>query len=343
MAKPKKKKKKSARSGSRKGSRRGLWAFLMLIALVIVVAGAFMALKGEGERPIAYQVQATAGHKGSGNGEMESPRGIAVGPTGDVLVTDMMNNRVLRFGADGSFKAALGRPTAVKGKPKPGELEEPSGVAVDTQDNVYVADTWNGRIQKFDPKGKQVAEFGGPRYAFYSPRNVAVDRQGDIYVADTGNSQVKVIDPNGRLIKAVGMKGSSGGSFNEVFGLAVDSKGDLFVADPGNKRVHKFGPGPDFPFLKDKKIPGWQLNPPTWPHLAVDAQDHLLVVDGGGRKLWAYDDDLNYLGTVGAPSGMDGVASPMGIAFASDGGVWLSDAGANKLLKLAPLNFPAKH
>lgn len=340
MAKPKKKK-KSARGG-RKHSRRGLWAFLILIALVIAAAAAFMGLKGEGEKPLPSQIAGVAGHKGSGAGEMESPRGVAVGKNGDVYVADMMNNRVLHFDANGQFKSVIGRPTAIKGKGKPGELEEPSGVAVDAQDNVYVADTWNGRIQKFDAKGKPVAEYGGARYSFYSPRNVALDASGNLYVADTGNSAVKVINPDGKLIKAVGGKGSGGGLFNEVFGMAIDAKGELFVADPGNRRIHKFGPGPDYPFLKERKIPGWQLNSPVWPHIAVDGQGHLLVVDGGGRKLWAYDSELNYLGTVGAPNGMEGVGNPMGIAFAADGSVWLSDSGANKLVKLGPLSFPVK-
>jgi DNA-binding beta-propeller fold protein YncE len=340
MAKAKKKKKKSGRRPA--GRRRGLFAFAVLLVLVLLGAGLFVALKGEGERPIAGQIQAVAGRKGTGAGEMESPRGIAVGPDGDVVVADMMNNRVLRFGADGVFKSVIGKPTAIKGKARAGELEEPSGVAVDRQGFVYVADTWNGRIQKFDPKGKQVAEYGGVKYTFYSPRNVAVDLQGNIYVADTGNSQVKVIDPNGKLVKSVGMKGNGGEGFNEVFGLAINSKGELFAADPGNRRIHKFGPGPDFKFLKEKKVPGWQLNPPVWPHLAVDAQDHVIAVDNGGKKLWVYDSELNYLGTVGAPAGLEGVGSPMGIAAASDGGLWLSDAGANRLVKLAPLNFPAK-
>jgi len=206
MAKPKKKNKTSR--GGRKGGRRGLWAFLIVIVLVLVAVGAFMGLKGEGEKPLAGQIAGTAGRKGAGSGELESPRGVAVASNGDVIVADMMNNRVQRFDANGQFKQTYGKPTAVKGKAKAGELEEPSGVAVDAQDNVYVADTWNGRIQKFDAKGKPVAEFGGARYSFYSPRNVTVDGQGNLYVADTGNSQVKVINPDGKLIKAVGGKGS---------------------------------------------------------------------------------------------------------------------------------------
>jgi tripartite motif-containing protein 71 len=335
-----KKKKKAPRRAAK--SRRGLWAFLILAALAAGGAAAALLMKGETEQAIAAQPQLSAGRKGSGAGELESPRGLAVAPDGDVLVADMMNNRVQRFGADGQYKGQIGRPTAVKGKAKPGELEEPSGVAVDGEGNVYVADTWNGRIQKFDAKGKVLSEVGGARYSFYSPRNVAVDRAGNLYVADTGNSQVKVIDPQGRLIKAVGGKGSGGGTFNEVFGVAVNSKGELFVADPGNKRLHKFGPGPDFPFIKEKKVAGWQLNPPVWPHLAVDAQDRILAVDGPGKKLWAYDSDLNYLGTVGSPNGMEGVGNPLGLAVAADGSVWLSDSAANKLLKLAPLNIPAK-
>jgi tripartite motif-containing protein 71 len=341
MAKPKKKKKSSRRS-SRKGSRRGLWAFLTVLVVVGALVGAFMALKGESERAIAVSMAGTAGHKGSGAGEMETPSGLAIAPNGDIVVADRVNNRVLRFGSDGQFKSAFGKPTAIKGKAKAGELEEPSGVAVDSDNNVYVADAWNGRIQKFDPKGKPVSEIGGLRYSFYSPRNVAVDKAGNIYVADTGNSAVKVVDSSGRLIKVIGSKGSGSGMFNEVFGLAVDSRGNLYTADPGNKRITKFGPGPGYAFIKDKKVAGWQLNGPTWPHLAVDSQDHVLVVDSGGRKLWVYDSDLNYLGTAGSPNGIDGTGSPLGIAVAADGSVWLSDSGTNRLEHLGPLNIPAK-
>ncbi|HTB33397.1 MAG TPA: NHL repeat-containing protein, partial [bacterium] len=145
-----------------------------------------------------------------------------------------------------------------------------------------------------------------------------------------------------RMIKVIGSKGSGSGLFNEVFGLAVDSKGNLYTADPGNKRITKFGPGPGFAFIKDKKVAGWQLNQPTWPHLAVDSQDHVIVVDSGGRKLWVYDSELNYLGTVGSPNGMDGTGSPLGVAVAADGSVWLSDSGTNRLEHLGPLNIPAK-
>jgi DNA-binding beta-propeller fold protein YncE len=315
----------------------------MMLGVLGVLAAGVAALvlmnRQQAELPVQAALALAAGSRGAAPGSLDSPRGLGVAPNGDVYVSDLSNGRISVFGADGKFKSVFGHLGAEPGKGKPGEFNEPSSVAVGPDGTVFVADSWNGRIQKFDAKGKFQGEYGGARYSFYSPRNVAVDKQGNIYVADTGNSAVKVIDPSGKVIKTLGGRGSGGGKFNEVFGVAVNSRGEVFVADPGNKRIHKFNANGDF--VKDRKVPGWQTAAPFWPMLAVDGQDLVWAVDGGNRKLWVYDSELKYRGTLGGPQGPELFSSPLGLGFASDGSLWVSDVAANKLLKLNPPVVPA--
>ncbi len=338
----KKKLKPKKRSARKPGRGR---RFLMLLVLLLLLGGgaaAVLLLKGpKPEVPVAASVALSAGIRGAGPGALDSPRGLGVAPNGDVYVADLSNGRIAVFGADGNFKRNFGKLGPEPGKGKPGEFNEPSGVAVGPDGSVYVADSWNGRIQKFSPEGKPLGEYGGARYSFYSPRNVGTDRSGNIYVADTGNSMVKVIAPDGKIIKTLGGKGSGGGQFNEVFGVAVNGKGEVFVADPGNKKIHKFSALPAGEFVSAVKVPGWQTAAPFWPHLACDAQDLVYAVDPGNRKIWVYDSELQYRGTLGGGQGGELFASPLGLGFAQDGSLWVSDVANNRLLKLGPFSVPA--
>lgn len=332
-----------SKKSSKKGGR-GKRLLMMAAVLLLVVGGAatlVMKNRQAAEVPVAASVAQSVGQRGAVPGGLDSPRGLAIAPSGDLYVTDLSNARIAVFGADGQFKFNFGKIGPEPGKGKAGEFNEPSGVAVGPDGTVFVADAWNGRVQKFDAKGKYLGEYGGARYSFYSPRNVGTDKLGNLYVADTGNSMVKVISPDGKIFKQLGGRGTSGGQFNEVFGVAVNSKGEVFVADPGNKKIHKFSALPAGEFVKDKKVAGWQTAAPFWPHVAVDRQDYVYVVDSGNRKIWVYDSELNYRGTLGGADGQELFASPLGLAFAPTGELWVSDVANNKLIKLSPFDIPA--
>jgi DNA-binding beta-propeller fold protein YncE len=333
---------RAKKRGSRKGGRgRRFMLFFVLLLMLGGGAAAFYLLKGsKPEVPIASGVALSAGTRGAGPGGLDSPRGVAVSPDGSVYVADLSNGRIAEFDKSGAFVRNIGKLGPEPGKAKAGEFNEPSGVAAAPDGSIYVADAWNGRIQHLTAEGKPLGEFGGARYSFYSPRNVTVDQAGNLYVADTGNSMVKILDPSGKLLKSIGGRGSGGGQFNEVFGVAVNSRGEIFVADPGNKKLHKFSALPACDFIKDIKVPGWQTSPPFWPHVACDKQDFVYVVDPGNRKIWVYDSDLKYHGTLGGAAG-ELFASPLGIAVGPSGEVWVSDVGTNRVLKLAPFSVPA--
>ena len=107
---------------------------------------------------------------------------------------------------------------------------------------VYVADTWNHRIQKFTADGTPVKAWGTPNddpnssspFGLWGPRGIAVDLQGHVVVADTGNKRIVVYDLEGNFISQFGGEGTAAGQFDEPVGLAFDSQGNLYVADTWN-------------------------------------------------------------------------------------------------------------
>jgi DNA-binding beta-propeller fold protein YncE len=339
-----KRKRSSKGRGRRKRGRAGLFVFVGFVAIVIIGAITLFALKDPVIRPLAVEVAMSCGGNGSGRGDLSSPRGVAVDAKGNIYAVDLGNSRVNKYGPEGNFLLSFGRlgTKPVPEKPaRQGEFNEPSGVAVNPQGDVFVADAWNGRVQRFDSKGKFLAEYGGAAYGFYSPRGVAVDAQGNIYVADTGRSRMQILNPDGMKLKEVGELGRGKGRFNEIFGIAINSKGEIFAADPGNGRIQKFSPMPEPKFMKDIRVQGWKRATPFWPQLAIDSQDRVYASDNNNRQIWVYDSQLKYLATLGGTIGHDVFANPVGLAVAPTGELVVGDMGKNMILKLKPLNLPA--
>jgi sugar lactone lactonase YvrE len=186
------------------------------------------------------------GSSGSSNGQFRSLAGIAVDGSGNVYVVDSALDRVQKFDPNGQVKLVFGSFASNKFDPtgviSGGKFDGPRGVAVDNSGNIYVADTGNDRVQKFDPNGRFLLLFGGPGSAagqFDTPDSVATDSTGNVYVLDSGNDRIEKFDSNGKFISAFGSAGYQGGSgkFLAPSNIAVDSSGKVYVADTGNYRV----------------------------------------------------------------------------------------------------------
>jgi DNA-binding beta-propeller fold protein YncE len=130
-----------------------------------------------------------------------------------------------------------------------GQLSDPHDIAVDSEGNVYAADTDNDRIQKFDPNGTFITKWGtsgSGNGQFSWPVGIAIDNSGNVYVADVGNMRLQKFDPNGTFITQWGTTGSGNGQFSWLSGVAVDNAGNVYVADYGNSRIQKFNPNGAF-------------------------------------------------------------------------------------------------
>jgi len=104
----------------------------------------------------------------------------------------MKNDRIQKFTNDGKFLMQWGS----QGD-NDGQLVFPAGLAIDSEDNIYVTDQNNGRIQKFTSNGTFLTKWstdGNKESQFSEPEGIDVDSSGIVYVADTGNSRVQSFD-----------------------------------------------------------------------------------------------------------------------------------------------------
>ncbi len=305
------------------------------------------------------------GSQGSGRGELQSPRGIAIGDDGSVYVADAGNHRIQVFSAEGEFVDSWGaRSLAEEELGAARGFNEPWDVAIGPDGSFYVADTWNHRIQRLDGEGRSVTAWGffgefGPddgeagQRAFYGPRGVVVEptslketealtegvKPPFVYVADTGNKRVQVFHASGEFAFQWGGGGAAEGYLDEPVGIAFGPEGDVYVADTWNRRIQVFDRAGAF--LRQWPIHGWDSGiPEEKPYLAVDDEGHVYVTDPGYYRVLVFDREGNYLlsfGDYGTDS--QSFTLPQGIAVAPDGSVYVTDAHGHRVLIFDPIDF----
>ena len=231
---------------------------------------------------------ATWGGQGSGPGQFQEPWGVAVGPDGSVYVADTWNHRIQKLDPNGKFLAQWGTFGDTGGQAAGGAVfYGPRGVAVDPQGNIWVTDTGNKRVVKFDPNGALLGEYGSSGTGdgqFLEPVGIAIDSQGQIYVADTWNRRVQVFDKDFKYLRQWPVEGWEGQSVVNKPYLALDAAGNVYVTDPETFRVIKFS-------NEGRVLAVWgkrgsdlsSFNLPTG--IAVDAKGQVLVADTGNQRI----------------------------------------------------------
>jgi DNA-binding beta-propeller fold protein YncE len=282
------------------------------------------------------------GGSGSESGLFQAPRGMAVAPDGTLYVADSRNHRIQHLGQDGSVIHTWGSFADIASGSAPGgTFNEPWGVAVDSQGNVYVADTWNHRVQKFNAEGDFIATWGyfgqaEDAYAYWGPRDIAVDALDRVLITDTGNKRVVVLDRDGNSITEIGGAGFSPGTFNEPIGIAVNKEGLVFVADTWNQRIQSLRldeTGVLLP-LNSWDIAGWYgQSLENKPYIAVNDEGRVFITDPEGFRIIEFTSEgefIRYWGELGDAEG--GFNLPTGLAADNEGGVWVTDAGNNEII-----------
>jgi len=234
-----------------------------------------------------------------------------------------------------------------------GQFDNPHGLAIDSAGNIFVADTGNGRIQKFSPNGAfvtsiasvdpngvavdragniYVAEIGsknhvrklGPDGTFiakwapdlYGPRKIAIGPDDAIYVVDSGRNRMVKFSPDGQVLASWGSEGTGDGQFRGVSSVAVDSVNNrVYVADAMNSRIQVFDAGGKF--QSKWSVSEWG-QPIGFEDLAIDSQRGRLYASSVHMdSILVFDLQGKRIATL-APTPPDKLEAPSGLALTKD-------------------------
>jgi sugar lactone lactonase YvrE len=273
-----------------------------------------------------------AGHSGSADGKgsaarFNQPSGVAVDDAGNVYVADTGNYTIREITPQGAVSTLAGTPGVngtVDGTGAGAQFGSPTGVAVDSSGNVYVADLRNDTIRKIAPGGLVTTFAGatgqsgsangsGGTARFTDPNGVAVDSAGNVYVADTGNQLIRKISPSGAVSTLAGGGASfasdgtgSAANFTAPDSVAVDNADNVYVADNYEEEIRKITPAGAVTTLG-----GWSFL----------GESHGVPPNYGNEE--------------GTGPGAE-FADPSGVAVDSSGNVYVADTGNNSIRKGNP-------
>jgi len=259
----------------------------------------------------------TGGFSGDGGpatqASLNLPSGLVVDNKGNLYIADRSNNRVRVINSKGIIKTFAGNgKNGYHGDNMPAlkaTLDKPFGLALDKDNNLYIADRGNNRIRKVDYSGliSSVAGDGGfyyigdngPAYraSIAGPTGVVVDDKGNVIIADRQNNRIRMVDKQGmiRTIMGTGHQDYNGDSelaretnLHLPFSVALDKNGDILVIDRSHYRIRKL-------IMKGSKVTtiagngvkqfGGDGGPSQGAHLEfphgidVDSKDNVIIAD----------------------------------------------------------------
>jgi DNA-binding beta-propeller fold protein YncE len=202
----------------------------------------------------------------------------------------------------------------------------PSSVAVDASGNVYVADTYQSTIQKFNSSGAfvlswAIANNGSGTYNFLA--DLAVDSSQNVNVVEEGYNIIQTFSPTGGLLATHGNHGNCCGAFTSPCGIAMDGT-TLFVTDHDNSLIQKFSM--------------------AWAYQSAFNGAAFGVVSGGGDQVYVTKPESNLLQQLGGyyetcggtGSGNGQLNQPHGIAMDGSGRIYVADTGNNRIEIFSP-------
>jgi sugar lactone lactonase YvrE len=214
----------------------------------------------------------TAGDSGDGgpatSAELNQPYGVAADAAGNIYIADSLNNRIREVSAStGIITTVAGNglygSSGDGGLATNASLSEPSGIAVDSAGNIYIADTYSCKIRKVTASTGIITNVAGIAFScFYSgdgglatgatlayPYAVAVNGSGNIYIADTENERIREVNTGTGIITTVAGNGTQGyggdggpatsALLNYPEGVAVDSSGNIYIANLQDSRLRE--------------------------------------------------------------------------------------------------------
>jgi DNA-binding beta-propeller fold protein YncE len=326
--------------------------------------------------PESYMFITEWGSDGDGNGDFKEPSGIAVSPEGYVYVADSGNNRIQKFDSNGKFIIKWGSRGEGKGKFNKNQSLNPLRIALDNNGNVYVTDSENRTIQKFDFNGNFLKAI----YRVHT-ENIAIDSKGNIYLIESfpyylviTDSENKVLDikrlDTGNFDIYEGIKGESsfanlysrielGGSL-QSHSIKVDSSGNIYLVIGAmrfcpacHKKLDNLFNGWIMKLDKNFNIiTEWgnegkkdetfkkekeNLGNNIFATIALDSEGNVYVAECANNRIEKFDPNGIFLARWGKEGSDEGeFKTPFGIDVDQEGNVYVLDYGNCRIQKFAP-------
>lgn len=316
--------------------------------------------------------------------QINTPSGIAFDSAGNLYFADTGNQRIRKISTNGTISTVAGNGImgfAGDGGPATqAVLNQPVGVAVDSEGHIFIADSANNRIREVLSDGTIGTFAGNGNAAFFgdgtapifaaihAPRGLAFDPAGNLYIADTQDHRVRKINPDNTIVTVAGngqpgFSGDGGPAINAALNLpssiAFDSAGNLYIADQANNRIRKVSTngtistvaGTDTVFTGDGGPAAIALI--SHPQgVAVDRAGNLYISETGENRIRKVTTDgiiSTLAGTGnccysndGGPANQASLNQPWGVAVDPAGNVYIGDSGNNAIRLVQPVPTGAK-
>jgi YD repeat-containing protein len=208
----------------------------------------------------------------------------------------------------------------------------PEDIAIDGKGNIWVADTYNERVQEFSASGEYLNQFGswgtGEGQMEY-PKSIAIDSKGDVWIVDSGANRVEEFSETGAYIRAFGGEGTD--QLKSPEGLALNGKGDVWVVDSGDNRLEEFTEaGVYVKQVGSEGTGNEQFKSPR--RIAIDSKGNLWVTDGKNCRVMEFGETGKYEAQFGKCGSSHGEFNePQGLKVDSNGNIWVTDENNDRV------------
>ncbi|MFQ6030498.1 MAG: NHL repeat-containing protein [Dehalococcoidia bacterium] len=179
----------------------------------------------------------------------------------------------------------------------PGEFIWPAGIALDSQENIYVTDEWMNQVSVFSNEGTLLNTWGvsgSGEGEFDGPSGIARDAEDNFYIVDSRNHRVQKFTKDGQFLLSWGSYGSGEGQLDSPWGITIDHQGYVYVADYKNHRAQKFTPEGQFIAQFGRYGTGrGELNHPS--DVTVDPDGDVYICDWANNRVQVFGPDGKFV------------------------------------------------